>query len=82
MAAFLARHARDFAAAYLPVHAPDRNPEEPCNAWVKRLMENALPCAIAGLHRLIRRAFRRLPHRADFTIGCFRHAGLRITQLP
>ena len=78
----LARHARDFAVAYLPAYAPDLNPEEPCNAWVKRVMENALPCDVADLHRSVRRAFRRLQHRADFIIGCFRHAGLRITQLP
>jgi transposase len=81
-AAFLARHARDFAVAYLPAYAPDLNPEEPCNAWVKRVMENALPRDIADLGQLVRRAFRRLQHRADFIIGCFRHAGLRITQLP
>ena len=81
-AAFLARHARDFAVAYLPAYAPDLNPEEPCNAWVGRVMENALPCDVADLHRSARRAFRRLQHRADFIIGCFRHAGLRITQLP
>ena len=81
-AAFLARHAGDFAVAYLPAYAPDLNPEEPCNAWVKRIMDNALPRDIADLGQLVRRAFRRLQHRADFLIGCFRHAGLRITQLP
>jgi transposase len=81
-AAFLARHAHDFAVAYLPAYAPDLNPEELCNAWVKRSMENALPCDIADLHRRVRRAFRRLQHRADFIIGCFRNAGLSLTQLP
>ncbi len=81
-AAFLARHAGDFAVAYLPAYAPDLNPEEPCNAWVKRIMENALPRDVAELGQLVRRAFRRLQHRPDFIIGCFRHAGLRITQLP
>jgi transposase len=81
-AAFLARHAGDFAVAYLPACAPDLNPEESCNAWVKRIMENALPRDIADLGQLVRRAFRRLQHRADFIIGCFRHAGLPITQLP
>src|SRR5918994_1091969 len=64
-AAFLARHARDFAVAYLPAYAPDLNPEEPCNAWVKRILENALPGDIADLHRRVRRAFRRLQHWAD-----------------
>ncbi len=81
-AAFLAAHPRDFAVACLPAYAPDLNPEEPCNAWVKRIMENALPRDVAELGQLVRRALRRLQHRADFIIGCFRHAGLRITQLP
>ena len=81
-AAFLARHARDFAAAYLPAYAPDLNPEEACNAWVKRVMENALPRDMADLGQFVRRAFRRLQHRADFIIGCFWHVGLCITQLP
>ena len=70
------------AVAYLPAYAPDLNPEEPCNAWVKRIMENALPRDVAELGQLVRRAFRRLQHRPDLVIGCFRHAGLRITQLP
>lgn len=37
---------------------------------------------IADLGQLVRRAFRPLQHRADFLIGCFQHAGLRITQIP
>src|SRR3712207_7027164 len=40
--AFLAAHPQDFAVAYLPAYAPELNPEEPCNACVKRAMENAL----------------------------------------
>jgi transposase len=79
-AAFLARHARDFAVAFLPAYAPDLNPEEQCNAWVKRAMENALPRDIADLHRLVRRAFRRLQHRPDLIISCFRHAGLAVNR--
>jgi len=50
-AAFLAAHPRDFAVAYLPAYAPELNPEEPCNACVKRAMENALPNSVADLHR-------------------------------
>jgi hypothetical protein len=80
-AAFLAAHPRDFAVAYLPAHAPELNPEEPCNACVKRAMENALPNSVAGLHRLARREFRRLQQRPELVAGCFRHAGLRVTQL-
>jgi transposase len=79
--AFLTAHPRDFAAAYLPAYAPDLNPEEPCNACVKRAMENALPHDTADLHRLARREFRRLQHSPDLIVGCFRHAGLSVTQL-
>ena len=80
-AAFLAAHPRDFAAAYLPAYAPELNPEEPCNACVKRAMENALRSSAADLHRLARREFRRLQQRPDLVVRCFRHAGLRVAQL-
>jgi transposase len=80
-AAFLAARPRDFAAAYLPAYAPELNPEEPCNAYVKRAMENALPGSVADLHRLARREFRRLQHRPDLIVSCFRHAGLSVTRL-
>jgi len=80
-AAFLAAHPRDFAVAYLPAYAPELNPEEPCNACVKRAMENASPNSVADLHRLARREFRRLQQRPELVAGCFRHAGLRVTQL-
>ena len=81
-AAFLAAHPRDFAAAYLPAYAPELNPEEPpCNACVKRAMENALPSSAADLQRLARREFRRFQQRPELIVGCFRHAGLRVTQL-
>ncbi len=80
-AAFLAGRPRDFAVAYLPANAPELNPEEPCNACVKRAMENALPSCVADLHRLVRRGFRRLQHRPELIVGCFRHAGLRVAQL-
>jgi transposase len=81
-AAFLAAHPRDFATAYLPAYAPDLNPEELCNACVKRAMENALPTDIADLHQRARREFRRLQHRPDLIVGCFRHAGLSVAGLP
>jgi transposase len=78
-AAFLAAHPQDFAVSYLPAYAPELNPEEPCNACVKRAMADALPDSVADLHRLARREFRRLQHRPDLIIGCFRHAGLSVT---
>jgi transposase len=80
-AAFLAAHPRDFAVAFLPAYAPDLNPEEPCNACAKRATENALPDSVADLHRLARREFRRLQHRPELIVGCFRHAGLPVTGL-
>jgi transposase len=79
-AAFLAAHPRDFAVAYLPAYAPDLNPEELCNACVKRAMQNALPLDVADLHRRARREFRRLQHRPELIVGCFKHAGLSVTQ--
>ena len=78
-AAFLAAHPRDFAVAYLPAYAPELNPEEPRNACAKRAMANALPDSVADLHRLARREFRRLQHRPELIVGCFRHAGLSVT---
>ena len=80
-AAFLAARPQDFAVAYLPAYAPELNPEEPCNAYVKRAMENALPGCVTDLHRLVRRGFRRPQHRPELVVGCFRHAGLRVAQL-
>ena len=81
-AAFLERHARNVAVAYLPAYAPDLNPEELCNASVKRAIANALPADTADLHQRVRRAFRRLQDRADVIIVCFHHAGLSLKRLP
>jgi transposase len=53
--AFIASHAQDYAVAYLPAYAPELNPEEQCNALVKRAMANALPSSVDDLHRLARR---------------------------
>ena len=33
---FIAAHAQDYTVAYLPAYAPELNPEEQCNACVKR----------------------------------------------
>lgn len=79
--AFIAAHARDFAVAYLPAYAPELNPEEPCNAVVKRAMENALPDSVADLHRLARREFRRLQHKPRMILSFFRNAGLSVPRL-
>ena len=80
-AAFLAAHRQDFAVAYLPAYAPELNPEEQCNACVKRAMENALPASVDDLHRLARREFRRLQHQPAMLVSFFQNAGLSVSQL-
>ena len=79
--AFLAAHPQDYAVAYLPAYAPELNPEEQCNAFVKRAMENALPRSVADLHRLARREFSRLQRRPKLITSFFRHAGLSVAGL-
>jgi hypothetical protein len=36
---FIAAYPQDDAVAYLPAYAPKLNPEEQCNAFVKRVMD-------------------------------------------
>ena len=74
---FLAAHHPDVAVAYLPAYAPELNPEEQCNAWVKRTMANALPGSVDELAALARRGFRRLQRHPTMIVNFFRHAGLR-----
>jgi transposase len=78
---FVSAHAQDYAVAYLPAYAPELNPEEQCNAIVKRAMANALPGSVADLHRLARREFSRLKRRPAMIVRFFRHAGLSVTGL-
>ena len=79
---FIAAHPQDYAVAYLPAYAPELNPEEQCNAFVKRAMENALPGSVADLHRLVRREFGRLQRRPEMITSFFGHAGLSVAGLP
>jgi transposase len=79
--AFIADHPQDYAVAYLPAYAPELNPEEQCNACVKRAMESALPGSVADLHRLARREFGRLQQRPELITSFFRHAGLSVAGL-
>src|SRR5215213_3403826 len=71
---FISAHAHDYAVAYLPAYAPELNPEEQCNAFVKRALENALPGSVDDLHRLARLQFR-----PEMIVSFFRHAGLSVT---
>ena len=79
---FIASHAQDYAVAYLPAYAPELNPEEQCNALVKRAMANALPGSVDDLHRLARREFGRLKRRPEMIVRFFRHSGLSFTGIP
>lgn len=80
--AFIAAHAQDYAVAYLPAYAPELNPEEQCNACVKRAMENALPGSVDDLHHLARLEFAGLQRRPEMIVSFFRHAGLSVTGHP
>jgi transposase len=80
--AFISAHAQDYAVAYLPAYTPELNPEEQCNALVKRAMANALPGSVDDLHRLARREFGRLKRRPEMIVSLFRHAGLSVTGIP
>ncbi len=79
---FIAAHPQDYAVAYLPAYAPELNPEEQCNALVKRAMANALPESVADLHRLARREFCRLQGQPEMIVRFFRHTGLSVAGLP
>ena len=76
---FLAVHSEDFLEAWLPGYAPELNPDEQANRWVKRDMENALPGSINELHGLARRSFRRLQRQPTLLCAFFHHAGLNLT---
>jgi transposase len=76
--AFLAARPADFAAAWLPGYAPELNPEEQCNRWVKRDLENALPASIDEVHANARRSFRRLQRHPKLLRAFFAHAGLSL----
>lgn len=78
---FLAAHTDQFAMAFLPAYAPELNPEEQCNAWVKRDMENALPATIDELACLARRSFRRLQRHPTMIVNFFRQARLDVYGL-
>jgi len=78
--AFLTAHAADFVVQPLPAYAPEINPEEQCNAVVKRAMANALPDSVEELRAMARRQFRRLQYRPELIRHCFAHAGLDLNS--
>ena len=74
----VARHPGDYHLVFLPPYAPDLNPEEQCNAAVKKAMLNALPDSVEEMRRMARREFRRLQRRHDTLRAFFSHAGLSL----
>lgn len=76
---FVNAHPRDYAVEYLPAYAPELNPEEQANAWVKRQMANALPESVTELAALARNSFRQLQRQPTLIRHFFQHAGLRLT---
>ena len=74
----MATHSDDFRLEWLPSYAPDTNPEEQCNAVVKREMLNALPGSVEELRRMARRSFERLQRRPQLLRSFFRHSRLSL----
>ncbi|ADO72746.1 transposase [Stigmatella aurantiaca DW4/3-1] len=77
---FLQQHLQDFRVHFLPSYSPDLNPEEQCNASVKKALLNALPENIEELRRQARREFRRLQHCPATLRAYFAHAGLSLNS--
>lgn len=78
---FLQRYARHFAVAWLPSYAPELNPEERCNGYVKRALLNALPDSVEDLRQQVRAQFVALGRRPELLHAFFRHAGLDVTGI-
>jgi hypothetical protein len=76
--AFVAFHPADYRLEWLPLYAPDLNPEELCNGAVKRETLNAVPGSVDELRWQARRAFVRLGRRPAILHGFFRHVGLAL----
>lgn len=75
---FVARHPTWFQVEWLPGYAPELNPEEQCNQWVKHDMLHALPPSIDQLRQTVRGRFVRLAHQPEILRSCFAHAGLTV----
>ena len=63
---YVRAHRRDFRLEWLPPYAPDLNPEEQCNAVVKKAMANATPDSIATMRAMARTSFRHLQRRPEY----------------
>ncbi|MGH8577884.1 MAG: transposase [Gammaproteobacteria bacterium] len=78
VATFVAAHRQDFRLEWLPGYAPELNPEEQCNQWIKHDLLNAVPPSVEALRRSVRGRVARLQHRPDLLRHCFEHAGLSL----
>jgi transposase len=72
--AYLQAHP-ELTIAWLPPYAPDLNPEEQCNAYVKKSLLNAVPDTVGQLRQLVNASFARL-RRPQLIHSFFRHSGL------
>jgi transposase len=75
---FVGRHPTWFRVEWLPGYAPELNPEEQCNQWVKHDMLHALPSSVEELHQTVRGRFIRLAHQPELLRSFFGHAGLGV----
>jgi len=78
VAAFVAAHRPDFRLEWLPGYAPELNPEEQCNQWIKHDLLNATPGSVDAFRRLVRGRVARLRHHPELLRHFFDHAGLSI----
>lgn len=71
----------DILVEWLPVYAPDINPEEFCHGNIKTHMANGTPDHVDDIRQQLDLGFARLRRRPDLLLAFFHHAGLRLKQL-
>jgi len=74
---YLRKHPK-MSVEWLPSYAPELNPEEGCNGYVKKQLLNAVPETAAQLRDLVNASFARLRHQPQVIQSFFRHAGLTV----
>jgi transposase len=77
---YLAQHP-EIHTEFLPVYAPELNPEEFCHGNVKHHLTNAVFLSTTDIRQKLDRGFARLRRRPDLLLACFHHAGLSLNQL-
>lgn len=79
--AFVAQNAAIIEVAWLPLYAPDLNPEEGCHGNVKAQLRNLTPNTVSQYRRHVDREFACLRQRPDLILAFFHHAGLSVKRL-